>query len=81
MIWKNGAAVPMTDSDRQAIAAANKQMADRALRVLMAAMCTYDAMPSALTPEAVEHDLCFIGLEGMIDPVRPEVKAAHCRMQ
>lgn len=51
-------------------------MADRALRVLMAAMCTYDAMPSALTPEAVEHDLCFIGLEGMIDPVRPEVKAA-----
>lgn len=76
MIWKNGAAVAMTDSDRQAIAAANKQMADRALRVLMAAMCTYDAMPSALTPEAVEHDLCFIGLEGMIDPVRPEVKAA-----
>ena len=75
-IWRAGQAVPMTDADRANIAAANKQMADRALRVLMAAMRIYDEMPTELTPEAVEQDLCFIGLEGMIDPVRPEVKAA-----
>lgn len=75
-IWRDGQAVPMTDADRANIAAANKQMADRALRVLMAAMRIYDEMPTELTPEAVERDLCFIGLEGMIDPVRPEVKAA-----
>lgn len=75
-IWRDGQAVPMTDADRANIAAANKQMADRALRVLMAAMQIYDEMPTELTPEAVEQDLCFIGLEGMIDPVRPEVKAA-----
>ena len=75
-IWRDGQAVPMTDADRANIAAANKQMADRALRVLMAAMRIYDEMPAELTPEAVEQDLCFIGLEGMIDPVRPEVKAA-----
>ena len=75
-LWRDGQAVPMTDADRANIAAANKQMADRALRVLMAAMRIYDEMPTELTPEAVEHDLCFIGLEGMIDPVRPEVKAA-----
>ena len=75
-IWRDGQAVPMTDADRANIAAANKQMADRALRVLMAAMRIYDEMPIELTPEAVEQDLCFIGLEGMIDPVRPEVKAA-----
>ena len=75
-IWRDGQAVPMTDADRANIAAANKQMADRALRVLMAAMRIYDEMPTELTPEAVEQDLCFIGLEGMIDPVRPEVKAA-----
>ena len=75
-IWRDGQAVPMTDADRENIAAANKQMADRALRVLMAAMRIYDEMPTELTPEAVERDLCFIGLEGMIDPVRPEVKAA-----
>ena len=43
---------------------------------MMAAMRIYDEMPTELTPEAVEQDLCFIGLEGMIDPVRPEVKAA-----
>lgn len=75
-IWRDGQAVSMTDADRANIAAANKQMADRALRVLMAAMRIYDEMPTELTPEAVEQDLCFIGLEGMIDPVRPEVKAA-----
>ena len=75
-IWRDGQAVPMTDADRANIAAANKQMADRALRVLMTAMRIYDEMPTELTPEAVEQDLCFIGLEGMIDPVRPEVKAA-----
>ena len=75
-IWRDGQAVPMTDADRANIAAANKQMADRALRVLMAAMRIYDEMPTELTPEAVEQDLCFIDLEGMIDPVRPEVKAA-----
>ena len=75
-IWRDGQAAPMTDADRANIAAANKQMADRALRVLMAAMRIYDEMPTELTPEAVERDLCFIGLEGMIDPVRPEVKAA-----
>ena len=75
-IWRDGQAVPMTDADRANIAAANKQMADRALRVLMAAMRIYDEMPTELTPEAVEQDLCFIGLEGMIDTVRPEVKAA-----
>ena len=75
-IWRDGQAVPMTDADRANIAAANKQMADRALRVLMAAMRIYDEMPTELMPEAVEQDLCFIGLEGMIDPVRPEVKAA-----
>ena len=75
-IWRDGQAVPMTDADRANIAADNKQMADRALRVLMAAMRIYDEMPTELTPEAVEQDLCFIGLEGMIDPVRPEVKAA-----
>ena len=75
-LWRDGQAVPMTDADRANIAAANKQMADRALRVLMAAMRIYDEMPAELTPEAVEQDLCFIGLEGMIDPVRPEVKAA-----
>ena len=77
----DGKIVPMTDEIRATIAAENKRMADKALRVLAAAMKKYDAAPDDFSPEALEHDLVFIGLTGMIDPVRPEVKAAieECR--
>ena len=78
---KNGEIVPMTKADRDAILAANKGMADRALRVLACAQRTWDKMPASLEPADLERDLCFIGLTGMIDPVRPEVKVAiqECR--
>ncbi len=79
--WENGKAVPMTEEKRAEIMAANKAMADKALRVLAAAKRDWDAKPSDNTPEFLETDLCFVGLTGMIDPVRPEVKAAieECR--
>ena len=71
----------MTDEIKATIASENKRMADKALRVLAAAMRKYDSAPDDFSPEALEHDLIFIGLTGMIDPVRPEVKAAieECR--
>ncbi len=72
----NGETVDMTDSIRNEILIANKAMADRALRVLAAATKTLTSEPSKYEPEAVECELCFVGLVGMIDPVRPEVKAA-----
>ncbi len=77
----NGKAVPMTDAKRKEILAANKQMADKALRVLAASMKMLDKEPAVYEPEAVENDLTFVGLVGMIDPVRPEVKPAidECR--
>ena len=67
---------PMTDEDRTAILAENKAMADEALRVLSGAMRLYDAPPADSSPEALENDLVFLGLVGMIDPIRPEVKDA-----
>ena len=70
--YVEGKKVPMTDEIRQAISASNKEMADKALRVLCAAMRTYSEQPSN-EPDELEQDLCYIGLTGMIDPVRPEV--------
>lgn len=68
--------VPMTDNLRTEIMAANKEMANRALRVLAAAYRDYDALPTDASPAALETDMVFAGLVGMIDPVRPEVKTA-----
>ena len=68
----DGKKVPMTDELKNIIATQNKEMADRALRVLCAAMRTYSVQPSN-DPEELERELCYIGLTGMIDPVRPEV--------
>ena len=68
----DGKRVPMTEEMRAEIAAGNKEMADKALRVLCAAMRTYSEQPSN-DAEELEKELCYIGLTGMIDPVRPEV--------
>lgn len=75
-ILKDGAVQPMTKEDRTEILKANKSMADDALRVLAAAYTTYTDTNSFASKEAIEQNLIFIGLTGMIDPVRPEVKQA-----
>lgn len=78
---KDDKVVPLTDEMRAEILAANKAMADKALRVLAAALVYHDSLPEDVTPEAIEHDMVFVGLCGMIDPVRPEVIGAiqQCR--
>ena len=77
----NGQAVPMTGEYKEEIIRANKAMADRALRVLACAKRDWSASPASFDPDDLEKDLCFMGLCGMIDPVRPEVQDAivECR--
>ena len=78
---ENGEVKPMTEAKIASIMAENKAMADKALRVLAAAQRLWDVKPADNTPEYLEQELVFLGLCGMIDPVRPEVKAAieECR--
>lgn len=78
---KDGKAVPMTKEYAAEILTANKAMADKALRVLACAERVWAEKPADFDAEYLEQELCFIGLCGMIDPVRPEVKDAivECR--
>ena len=79
--YENGEIKPMTGEKQHAIMVENKAMADRALRVLAVAKRDWATKPADNTPEFLEQDLVFLGLTGMIDPVRPEVKdaIAECR--
>ena len=71
----NGEVRPITEEDKQAILATNKDLAKQALRVLMMAYKTTNEIPT-LESEVVESDLIFSGLVGMIDPERPEAAEA-----
>ncbi len=72
---------PLTDELRSRVLDENRKMAEKALRVLGSAMKEIDALPGKISPETLENNMIFIGLTGMIDPVRPEVKSAivECR--
>lgn len=72
----NGAPAPLIPAVRERILDANEEMASRALRVLGVAYKPLSEMPGEVTPELLEHDLVFLGLVGMRDPIRPEVRSA-----
>ena len=71
--------VPLTAALSHQILAANESMAQRALRVLGVAYKDIDAIPARLTSDTLERGLTFVGLVGMIDPPRTEVKDAVAR--
>lgn len=72
----NGKEELLTDEIKAEILKENKSMADKALRVLCAAYRRWDKIPDNYTPDNLEKDLCYIGLSGMIDPIRTEAAAA-----
>jgi Ca2+-transporting ATPase len=67
---------PLTDEDRSSILASNERMASEALRVLATAYRVVPQSLSDISPEGVEAQLTFVGLTGMMDPPRPEVREA-----
>lgn len=79
--WDGQQVQKMTDEKRREFLHKNTEMANRALRVLAAAYKDWDNMPPDQKPETLETELIFVGLVGMLDPVRPEVSDAieQCR--
>ncbi len=75
-IMKNGRVKFLTSYDRKEILKANAALASQALRVLAFAEKDILQTVKDYTIENVESDLVFLGLQGMIDPPRPEIKNA-----
>lgn len=74
-IEENGHVREITADEKKAILVVNKELAQKALRVLMMAYKYVSEIPT-LESEIVESDLIFSGLVGMIDPERPEAAKA-----
>ena len=79
--WVDGKVVALSQDILDKALAENTRMGNKALRVFAAAYKVYDTEPTVYESDALENNLTFIGLTGMIDPVRPEVKDAivECR--
>jgi Ca2+-transporting ATPase len=75
-IWSGDQAIPLNEELRQRILNSNQSLAGDGQRVLGVAFRPLAKLPEKIDEEALERDLVFIGLIGMIDPPRPEVKAS-----
>ncbi|MBQ3502838.1 MAG: cation-translocating P-type ATPase, partial [Clostridia bacterium] len=69
----NGSIVPLNENMRKMLSDVNNNMADRALRVLAFCYKRYDGFEGT---EDLEDDLIFVGLSGMMDTPRKEVRGA-----
>ncbi len=73
---EGGRVYALNESVRKDIIAQNKNMAQKALRVIAAACKMHNSLPKDLSSENCENKMVFVGLAGMIDPVRPEAISA-----
>ncbi len=80
-ILRGGSAVPMTEELRSEAVSENRRMAKQALRVLGSARREHGELPPTDDPEKLERGMTFLGMVGMIDPVRPNAVDAvrECR--
>lgn len=72
----NGKVVALSEEVKNTILTKNHQFSEKALRVLAGAYKEFADLPDNYERNIVEKDLVFIGLQAMIDPIRPEVRAA-----
>ncbi len=75
-LWDEGTIKPMDEAWRTRIMKSHDDMAGKGMRVLGVAIKPWDQPPAETTEQELEHDLIFLGMFGMIDPPRPEVKDA-----
>ena len=80
-VWNVDHIEPMDDAWRRRIAESNDELAERGMRVLGLAMRPLHDIPDTREERRVEQSLVFVGMMGMIDPPRPEVRqaVAECR--
>lgn len=75
-VWSGNQSIPLTNKLRQRILAANDSLAQEGQRVLGVVFRPLSALPEKVSEDELERDMTFVGLIGMIDPPRPEVKKA-----
>jgi Ca2+-transporting ATPase len=75
-VWTGEGDVPLTEEMQTRVLAANDQLAGQGQRVLGVAFRSLEALPDAVEEATLEQGMTFIGLVGMIDPPRPEVRSA-----
>jgi Ca2+-transporting ATPase len=75
-VWVEEGSEPLDEAWRQRINAAHDQLAGQGMRVLAVALRSLDQLPEGSAMDGVEGDLVFLGMFGMIDPPRAEVKQA-----
>jgi Ca2+-transporting ATPase len=75
-VWIDGRIEPLSEGSRTKIIDANNELAQDGMRVLSVAFQLLESCPVGEVKDKLEQNLTFVGLVGMVDPARPEVKEA-----